>query len=179
MPDLRSDAPTLGSLAADVSRLGRQVDGMEDDRRADSDLLARIARHVGVTVGAGDDDGPGPGESDKPVVCTCGTKVGYYDAERDEVRARHREHLVVVQLGVGGSMSVSCRKCSRFVAITYQPPDGAALAEVRDGLIVFGVRELATMLQQAMEGTGQVTLRIAPAPPAAPPRTGGPIPAPR
>lgn len=179
MPEPRTEAPTLSGLAADVFRLGRQVEGMEDDRRSDSDLLMRIARHVGVKVGAGDDDGPGPGESDKPVVCTCGTKVGYYDAARDEVRARHREHLVVVQLGVGGSMSVSCRKCSRFVAITYQPPDGAALAEVRDGLLVLGVRELAALLQQAMEGAGQVTLRIAPAPPAAPPRPGGQIPAPR
>ena len=175
----RPEPLTLTAMDAALTRLGRQVEGMEDDRRADSDLLVKLARHVGVKVGLDEDEGAGPGGADRAVVCSCGTKVGYYDEARDEVRARHREHLVVVQLGVGGSMSVSCRKCSRFVAITYSPPAGAALAEIRDGLLVLGVRELTELLQAALTGTGQVTLRVAEAPPVPASRTGGPIPAPR
>ena len=47
------------------------------------------------------------------------------------------------------------------VEVTYRPPDDAANAEVRHGLLVLDVAGLTDLLTQAMQsGSGQVTLRL-------------------
>lgn len=151
----------LEELQAELQALGRRIAGMEDDRRADGELIQRLAVASGLPVVAGD---PGGRNVDAPVQCPkCGAKVGYYDEETEVVRARSGAHLVMMRMGPGGSIIIVCRACSFHVEITYAPPDQAAQVEVRDGLLVFDVRKLSDLLSEALNsGSGQVTLRLAP-----------------
>jgi DNA-directed RNA polymerase subunit RPC12/RpoP len=157
---MASRPATLDQIAADLAALARRVDGMEEDRKDDGALVQQIAGKLGVTTMAvSDEDGQ---NRDAPVQCPkCGSKVGYYDRDTDLVRTRHREHLVWMRMGPGGSIVIICRKCSHPVEVTYSPPDDTARAEIRDGLLVFSVDELSDLLGRAMDsGSGQVTLRV-------------------
>jgi hypothetical protein len=151
----------LEEALAEFQALGRRMASLEEDRRADSDLIQRIAVACGLPVVAGD---PGGRNVDAPVLCPkCGAKVGYYDADTEVVRARSGAHLVMMRMGPGGSIIIVCRACSFHVEITYAPPDQAAQVEVRDGLLVFDVRKLSDLLSEALNsGSGQVTLRLVP-----------------
>ncbi len=156
---------TMEELKGDLAALSRRIDGMEEDRRDDAALVRQIASKLGVQVQPDPEGGDEP-NLDVPVLCEkCGSKVGYYDAETDLVRTRHREHLVWMRMGPGGSIVIVCRKCSYPVEVTYRPPDDAANAEVRNGLLVLDVAGLTDLLTQAMQsGSGQVTLRLLEAP---------------
>lgn len=146
------------ALAGQVLALARRLDGMEEDRRADGTLVRQMAARMGVPMVSAEDDQ----NRDQPVLCAkCGTLNGYYDPDTDVVRVRSGAHLVFMRMGPGGSIEIMCRKCSNPVVVTYAPPDGAATAEARDGLLVLDVATLTSMLDQAMQsGSGQVTLRL-------------------
>lgn len=148
----------LQALSAEVSALVRRLDGLEDDSRDNHALLSRIAQHVGLQPAPveGDDN------RDQPVVCPkCGSRVGYYDDSNEYVRARHKDHLVWMRLGVGGSIVIVCRKCSHLVEINYRPPDQVGEVAVRDDLMVLTTAQLTEFLANALNsGTGQVTLKL-------------------
>lgn len=155
----------LDELQGNINALMRRLDGLEEDRRDDSALVRQVASKLGVQVLADPESDEGQNR-DAPVLCPkCQSKVGYYDQEMDLVRTRHREHLVWMRMGPGGSIVIVCRKCSYPVEVPYAPPDDTALAETRDGLLVLDVAMLTDLLGQAMNtGSGQVTLRLAEAP---------------
>lgn len=155
----------LDEVKADLAALMRRLDGVEEDRRDDATLVRQVASKLGVQVLADPDTDEGQNR-DAPVLCPkCQSKVGYYDADMDFVRTRHREHLVWMRMGPGGSIVIVCRKCSYAVEVPYKPPDETAHAEVRDGLLVLDVAMLTDLLSRAMNtGSGQVTLRLAEAP---------------
>lgn len=149
----------LDEIAGQLGALARRLDGLEEDRRADGALVQQIAAKVGLISEPPDDEGQ---NRDKPVPCPkCGSKIGYYDEEADLVRTRHREHLVWMRMGPGGSIVIVCRKCSFPVEVSYTPPDDAAVAEVRDGILVMDVPMLTEWLETALKsGSGQVTLKL-------------------
>lgn len=153
------------ALAGQVAALARRLDGLEEDRTSDGALVRAMASRMGVQTEAPDADEPGH-VRDAPVPCPkCGAKVGYYDQDTDLVRARHREHLVYMRMGPGGSIVIVCRRCSHPVEVTYVTPDDAATAEVRDGLLVMDVAMLTDLLTRALAGgSGQVTLRLVESP---------------
>jgi hypothetical protein len=140
---------------------------MEEDRRSDGAVVRQMASKMGIPVDAGEPEGAEAGSRDDAIYCpACAvkrirTKVGYYDEGSDLVRVRHREHLVLMRMGPGGSITIFCRLCSYPVPITYAPPDNAALVEARDGLLALDVATCTNLLERALEsGSGQVTLRL-------------------
>ncbi len=157
----------LDALAGQVGALARRLDGLEEDRRSDGVVVRQMAVRMGIPVDAGEPEGSESGTRDDAIYCpACAkkhtrTKVGYYDEGADLVRVRHREHLVLMRMGPGGSITIFCRLCSYPVPITYAPPDNAALVEARDGLLVLDVATCTDLLERALgSGSGQVTLKL-------------------
>ena len=62
--------------------------------------------------------------------CTsCGAKLGMYSKEKDELRLRYKELAIYMVPGVGGSISVPCRRCAELNTLE----DTRAIAQVTQG----------------------------------------------
>lgn len=49
----------------------------------------------------------------------CGSRLGIYDPDTDELRIRYKDLFVYVQAGEGGYVKIVCRSCSFLNKVSY------------------------------------------------------------
>lgn len=58
---------------------------------------------------------------DHPWRCACGTLLGVYDQEADQMLFRSERFHLIVSVGVGGYIIRSCHRCGRLSRQDYVP----------------------------------------------------------
>jgi hypothetical protein len=108
------NAPTEQSR---VERIERQLALLERDQAALSSIISSVAP-------PGDDAVRLTQNPDQLWSCKkCGSRLGFYDQERDLLRVRYKDFVAYVHLGVGGVIQVLCRQCSEMNEVHYVEVD--------------------------------------------------------
>jgi len=52
---------------------------------------------------------------------SCRTLLGLYDTDADEIRIKIKDVMIHSHVGVGGYLTVHCRRCARVNRLDYEP----------------------------------------------------------
>lgn len=122
--DVRRGAPAAADGGGDAAEVAEELLGELLERLADLQSqvdatqyqLAELAR----TGRIGQPDLVT--HRDRPWSCaSCHRQLATYNAERDELRLRHREWYTWLQLGVGGWVATVCKHCGEVNRQDYVP----------------------------------------------------------
>ena len=81
--------------------------------------LNQLGHMIGSSKVTGNNGSTAKEMRDKVWFCeNCGARIGIYAPESDELRIRYKEHIVYVVPGVGGKVTVPCRRCSNMNTLT-------------------------------------------------------------
>ena len=111
-------------LDARFSSVERQIAGVAADVDSVARQTAFLLARAGVRVEGSEDDGEPIQQVDQTWQCRkCGARLGFYCQETDTLRIRHKDLVVYVQVGIGGSVSVPCRSCAEMNHVSNDEAD--------------------------------------------------------
>lgn len=145
----------------------QRINGLEEDLGATSKITAAIMGSL--NIGLGQD----PSEEDIPKApvdtiwpCQkCGTKLGFYDQQKDVLRVRYKDFSMWVHAGSGGWIRQACRNCGELNVIDASPAvsrDGAENILHVDGDILMVDGPLLEQLREmvATSPDGKIDIRL-------------------
>lgn len=146
----------------------QRLNGLEEDLGSTTRITSAIMGSMGLGLGQEE-----PGE-DAPKIpvdtiwsCSkCGTKLGFYDREKDVLRTRYKDFGLWGHIGVGGWLRQSCRNCGELNVVEYAPamsPDGVDNVLQVDGdiLVLDGplLEQMQALVATSPDGRVQIRLK--------------------